>query len=433
MYNEVKACAPTVKLVICQLFIWGIVHAGPDSFTEPQKIATGSWPRIAINYEDRSVHMLHHSNGKFVYRKGDLSGKFGAEETVYAGRVWDPRITLDKNGNPHVVISTNQYINAKTFYTNRIGGKWKPIVLALEKCDKQKRGSSKSRATTPSVAVDDDGTVFVSAFIGCLCRIENASTQPKVVTTMDTKNYWGHIPLFIRDGELWIHKGQPYGYVNLDKNTLKEKGQFFKATGYGGEQTRASIDHIGDIHSAGGAISLKGPGWYNSLSRAKAGKPNIRFKTTQGHESGGAMPVRDRNHPDRVYVVHWSGAQADKYGAMKGCKSGNQLHFARIEDGALKTDLNKVTDRKGPHSQTFRNTPVALAHPDGGMVVLFNECKSQEIFMTLVGQRSSVSIKPRNKAFGVNPVTRFDEFGRVIDDQYEINGTMIHKKLWGKK
>ena len=148
-------------------------------------------------------------------------------------------------------------------------------------------------------------------------------------------------------------------------------------------------------HMAVGALKLKGPGYYNSLTRAKAGKAPLRFETTMGHHSGGAMPIRDRAHPNRVYVFHWSGHKGDKYGGAQGCKSANQLHFARIENDNVFSQLNKVTDRKGGHGNPWRNTPAVVAHPTGGAMVLFNECESNAIHMTFIGKRAPATIKSK--------------------------------------
>ena len=186
----------------------------PDQFTKAQKIADGSFPRIAVDYKKKEVHLIYSSSNGLVYQKGDLNGKFGAKETAYQGRVYDPRITLDKEGSPHIVIATSGSPQAKTYYTNRVGGKWKNKLLALEKCDHMEL-TNKWRATTPSVTVDNDGHAFVSAFIGCVCRIENTDTQPKVVHTWKAiskrERTWGHIPVFAWNDELWMHKGSPMG------------------------------------------------------------------------------------------------------------------------------------------------------------------------------------------------------------------------------
>ena len=162
-----------------------------------------------------------------------------------------------------------------------------------------------------------------------------------------------------------------------------------------------------------------------------------------GHESGAAMPVRDRNNNERIYIFHWSGAKGDKWGNLKGCNSGNQLHFARIENGKLASELNKVTDNKGPHSSTYRNTPAVAAHPNGGAIVVFNECKSRNIYMTFIGSQSATFLKKQKIGHNKHPkyqvslkddskgsltIKKNNESGTTVGSNYELDGAQVPLK-----
>jgi hypothetical protein len=378
----------------------------PDAFAPAAEIGPGSKPAIVVDIERTKIHLVYRHRDKVLYRIGDLSGRFGSPEEVLEAEgpetpdvhsepdmppsLWHPRIALDRNGVPHVVVASGHFLNRFLWYSNRIGGTWKPKTVVVDKV-----ADAVSRATMPSLAVDDNGSVFVSAYaptginkthsygiMGLLIRLENVDATPKI--GLKKRTHLEDPQLILVKGELWLggrYKG--YSLYKLDKRSLEpeEPATLLTDGKFQGEIARLSTDASGDIHVASSYYRLDGRpegGWYNTLFRARAGKRPIPYRTTNRHAWGAGMPVRDLRAQDRIYVLYWSGAPGDQYGeihyaAFRTAEATNQLRFARIEADRTVVEGKELTDRPRKHGYSRRATPAAAPHPQGGVLVVFEE------------------------------------------------------------
>ncbi len=385
--------------------------AGPDEFTPPVALGAGNAHDLAIDPPRRLLHLLYldTDDASLFYRTGTVDGAFGEPELIARARpgkqLCYPRIALDSHGIPHVVVgeakdnrkdaATRAELN---LYSNRIQGRWKPMTTVFN-AEEEKA----PQANFPTLAIDDDGTVFIgtktySPALSKLARIEDVATAPRVAAKADLAI--GALNLFALDGKL-LALGHPdrgvWHATKIDQERLAPVGEpLLIARGVFSEQMRAYADATGDVHIAfaphnRGSSLGSSPGFYNTLARVKQDLPPIRYATTNTHHSGNGRVVRDARRPDRVYVFHWSGATGDKHGVYKQfCVPDNRVHFVRIENGRKMSDLRPITDRPGSHGASFRNQPSAVAHPDGGAIVVFTECGPDgalSLWLTTIGGR----------------------------------------------
>ncbi len=373
--------------------------ATPDGVSAPRRVGAGHSSDLAIDSRRKLLHLVYIEDASLLHRTGPVEGAFGPPEVIVTGSHWVyPRITLDRNGAPHVVVGQvplgeKQLGNARrNLYTNRIGGRWKPPLIVFD------RDLAKvSWVNFPTLAVDDDMTVFLGTktfapMLSKIARVENVATQPKVGLAGDVD--LGQLNLIAKGARLLAvggHKGE-WHVRDIDKKTLKAKspGPEF-AGGDRSEQARSYLDARGEVHIAFAPHSRPAPesGFYTTLSRIEKKLPPIRYATTNTHHSGNGRVVRDERHPDRVYVFHWSGATGDKHGVYhQACVPDNRLHFVRIDHGRKVAELQPI-EAEGSHGASFRNQASAVPHPDGGAIVLFTRCGpdgSRTLWSTSVGR-----------------------------------------------
>jgi len=372
--------------------------SGPDRFAAARPVGPGTQPRLAIDGQRRRLHLVYVHEGKLLYRTGQLDGAFDASEIVFAADgLWDPNLVLDDGGVPHIVVADGHYKNRYTWYTNRLGGAWKERLIVVDK-----HADRTDRTTTPHLFVRE-GVAYVGTFTvggeglgerwGMLARLGDLDGSPRIATKRPIDPW--NPQVFLVGDELWIGgrnkanhaKGRRhFTFQRHDAATLAEQGDPITASGdIHGEMGRASLDERGDIHAAGtlNREPRKTAGWYNTLARARAGLPPVKYHTTNVNASGAALPLRDRAAADRVYVFYWSGSTE---GEPKTCAPGNQIRFTRIEKGEKAVEERPVTDRSGIHGISYRQTPCAAPHPDGGMLVVFEECGAEPVLhVTRVG------------------------------------------------
>lgn len=375
-----------------------------DQFGTPISLGSGGMPGMAIDKLNR-LHLVYTARDGLMYRLGDLSGSFGpAEVALSKVPLWDPRVYIDENNNPHVIAADGHIGNTYVYYTNRIGGSWKSELVVFDVVR-----DDFDRATTPTLYVHND-KVFAGCFTvgaseteipqwGALALIENVSATPTLGPVR--KIYAWNPQVFVRDGKLWVggrNKAQGsrnFTFQEHDMGTLAEKGTIYRLSGgVHGEMARANIDGTGDIMAAGtiNGAGVSNAGWYNTLTRAQSGKSAIRYRTALVNPCGMGVPIRDRKATDRVYVVYWSDSSGEHH-EPKSCQSGVQLRFMRVENGAKASEFNPVTDRTFGHGPAYRLTPCAVPHPNGGVIVVFRECLGS-MFMTTIGEQVGVPVKP---------------------------------------
>ncbi len=383
--------------------------AGPDEFSSPVALGIGDAHDLAIDPPRRLLHLVYLDvdDASLLYRTGTIDGSFGKPELVARAnkgqQLCYPRIALDSRGAPHVVVGegkdNRQDAAARgelSLYSNRLEDRWKPVTTVFS------AEAEKARwVNFPTLAIDDDGTVFIGAktyspALSKLARLEDVATTPRVAAKADLAI--GALNLFTLDGKL-LALGHPqrgtWHATTIDKARLAPLGEpLLIARGEFSEQMRAYADGAGDVHIAFAPHSAgPSPGFYNSIARVRKNLPPIRYTTTNTHHSGNGRVVRDTRHPDRVYVFHWSGATGDKDGVYKQfCVPDNRVHFVRIEHGRKMSELRPITDRAGSHGASFRNQPSAVAHPEGGAIVVFTECSAngeRSLWFTTIGERTS--------------------------------------------
>lgn len=388
------------------------VPSSPDAFVASQPLGPGTQPRLAIDYDRRIVHLVYVKGHDLLYRTAPLDGAFGPAEVVmsnpngtpngppghplfvFLSHIWDPHLVLD-GGVPHVVASDGHYLNRFTWYTNRVGGGWKPRLAIVDRDVDQSK-----RTTTPHLAARD-GVAFVATFTtpegkpqlwGVLARVEDLAGTPRIAIKRKVTPW--NPQIFFVDGALWAGGRNPevesrFTLQRHDPQTLTAAGEHVRMSGpHHGEMARSSVDHTGDVHVAGtlNGAPYETSGWYNSLRRAQAGQPAINYKTTNKNANGAGLPIRDRVAKDRVYVFHWSGAIDEKHHEPLVCAPGNQVRFMRVENGVKAVEDRPVTDRPTSHGESKRQAPGVVAHPDGGALVVFEECAAERtLHVTRVG------------------------------------------------
>lgn len=370
----------------------------PDAFTVPLSLGDGAIPAIALDSQ-RRLHLVYTHADALWYRSGPVGAELGTPEKILDGRWFhDPRIVIDAEDRPHVVVAEGHTKSRFVYYTNRIGGSWKPPLTVFER-----ERDDLNRATMPNILLESDGSAIVAMFSvgnstgtteqwGALARIRDLATAP-AVTVRRKIDVWNP-QVLMRAGELWVggrnkvHGNRRFTFQRHHPHTLEEIGEPLPISGkVHGEAARVSAGASGDLHAAGatGGIPAAERGWYNSLARAEAGLPPVRYLTSLENPCGQGMPVEDLRLPGRVYVFYWSDISGDAAEhEHHECRDSEQLHFVRIENGVKVSELNRVTDRSGGHGPSFRLTPAAIPHPDGGVLVVFRECAGG-MFLTHIG------------------------------------------------
>jgi hypothetical protein len=94
-----------------------------------------------------------------------------------------------------------------------------------------------------------------------------------------------------------------------------------------------------------------------------------------------------------VYVFHWSGGvhqpgpgNPPHHDRLEPCAPHNQIRFVRIEHGEKVAEARSIIERAGAHGDSHRQTPAAVPHPDGGIIIAFEECTpAPTLFLTRLG------------------------------------------------
>lgn len=393
----------------------GVASHPADQHTESIWLDRGAMPALALDSQDR-LHLVYvaQTGGELIYRIGNIDGEFGEPEVILtASRLWDPRIVIDENDDPHIVVSDGHFHNRYTFYANRVQGQWRPANTRhrLVVFDRDRDGFN--RTTSPSLAVAD-GRAYVGTFTvggsgrfvdfwGALAFIKNLDSNP---TVSIWRNVFVWNPQVVyQDGRLWVGGrnvsvgGRHFDVREHNPDTLAEysllqPGYLLSPT-TAGEQTRMVADLSGDIMAAGtpsGQGSSAHAGWYQSIDRMNRGMPAARYRTSLHNPNGNGLPLRDLNAEDRIYIFYWSDESRTTFEAgqfnLPECPDTVQLHFARIEKGVEASELQKLTTRSQPHGGSYRTTPAAVAHPHGGAIVIFRECGG-DMYFTSVGEQVS--------------------------------------------
>lgn len=285
------------------------------------KLGPGTTPGIAT---DRfgSIHVVYMSKGGTWYRKGNARMRFGPPEQIPSpagsGNYNSPCVVADTNGVPHLVFQKDGAgESTKAWYTNRIGGRWKTPIAAID--------NGEERINYPRLTVHGC-FAFVTGFgapanqlkhEGTLVRISNLASGPKVDMTTTTLLWVPH-PLFDRSGRLFVVGRNRaaghylFGYdLNLRPTGLTRKISE-KTEGKTGEETGAAIDRNGVIHAAGieGTTGADGKEpyheqiWYNNTRRLDQGKGSILgYDGTQPWASIPVFPVLCADAQGRIYMA----------------------------------------------------------------------------------------------------------------------------------
>lgn len=404
-----------------------------DQHGSSEWIASGSMPAIALDAKDR-LHLVYIepvTGRELHYRIGDIHGNFGPPEVVLtASRLWDPRIVVDENDDPHIVVSDGHFHNRYTFYANRSNGEWRPANTHHRLIVFDRDREEFNRTTSPSIAVAE-GRAYIGSFTaggsgrfvnhwGAIALVQNLETSPSVTN-------WRHIVVWnpqvvYEDRRLWVggrnvNVGErrfamrEHNPETLGELSVQQPG-YLMSPRPAGEQARANTDQSGDIMAAGTGDN-QGPslnaGWFNTINRIDQGLEAIRYRTSLYNPNGMALPLRDHKAEDRIYIFYWSDDSSGTFEAgpwnPPECPETVQLHFARVENGTLASELQPVTTRTDPHGGSFRATPSAIPHPHGGAIVIFRECGG-DIYYTTVGVQT-------------DPIRDHNPFARTpVNDQW---------------
>lgn len=375
-------------------------------------IADGYMPAMDIDSRNR-LHLIYAEGRNLYYRTGDIDGNFGEPELVITlNTIWEPRIFIDENDDPHVVLGNGYFRSRYTYYMNRIGGQWRPGTPTnrLVVFDRDRDGFD--RAIIPSISVAD-GRAYVGTFTaggdgrfanhwGAIARIGSLADNPRV-------EGWSHVRVWnpqviYTEGRLWAGGknvsvgGRGFAMAEHNPETMREIDPsdpgYVMSFSAAGEMSRARLDYSGDILAAG-TRDVEGPsfnaGWFQSVSRIKDGRIPVRYRTSLANLNGMGTPIRDRVAPDRYYVIHWTDEADTTYEpspfSPPECPETVQMRFVRIQDGVKASEMQHVTNRTNPHGSNFRLTPCAVPHPRGGAIVVFRECQGSGIFLNTIGEQ----------------------------------------------
>ena len=401
------------------------LNAYEDACSEPELITDGYQPDIAVDADSGAVHLLFIREGRVFYKVRMPGEAWSPDELLFdeafydrGGLEWDdsrvdffdPRLKLDADGVPHLVIQRGLWRGSRTYYTNRLGGAWKaPLRFPSENI-------VVNRSATPDLAIAPDGRVYLTAFNlspvnNWIVRLAAVETEPVIEAQAATRFGFGNASIMINEaGELWLFGGNhgdvPWQLQQFDPDKLERIGDPIDLAPLAGEQARATMDHQGEIHAAGGRLwGVEDPatiGWYQTRTRGEAKLQPLRFVQHMGHACGAVLPVRDRVAEDRVYLFAWSGERGNKHneigplGEYNFQRSwflfpGQQLRFTRVEGGAIVSAHRPVTQLPGAHGPSYRNTPAAAALPGGGVAVVFcraatPEADTSELYYTEIGR-----------------------------------------------
>lgn len=381
-------------LVVCLTLGAAALPADPDRQSRPLEIGPGASPALAVDPDRRTLHLVYRHEGRLLHREGDFSGRFGPSDLLFATPssapgLWEPRIVLDGTGRPHAVWSDGHYQNRFVWYARRNADGWSAPLVVFDKT-----AHALDRATLPHLAVSADGTTaWIGAFTvggpakgegdewGILARIDNVDTTPAV--SVRRRILAWNPQLALLDGDLWVGgrnirtPDRQFALQRFDPATLEPREPAFPLSGSRhGEIGRLAVDAAGDLHAAGTlnrAESSAVAGWYQSLARARAGLPALTYLTSNRNASGAGLPVPDARTPGRVYVLHWHGTLNDEDHEPAAGATGNFLHYVRFENGTKAVEGRRLGGDTAPHGHSYRHTPCAAPHPDGGFFAIVQE------------------------------------------------------------
>lgn len=397
---------PLLRLLTLLALGATVAFPNPDRQSSPVTIGPGASPSLAVDPHRRVLHLVYCHEGRLLHRTGDFHGRFGEPDLIFASnspspRLWDPRVVLDHEGRPHAVWADGNLQNRFTWYARRGDHGWGAPTVVFDKAAHQL-----DRATMPHLVLAPDGrNGWIGAFTvggpakgegdewGILARIENLDTFP-AVTLRRRILAWNPQLAFV-DGDLWVGgrnirtPDRQFALQRFDPSTLEPKDAPVTLSGSRhGEIARMSVDAARDLHAAGTlnhARESAVAGWYQSLARARTGLPPVTYLTSNRNASGAGLPIPDARTPGLVYIVHWHGTIDDAEHEPKAGADGNFLHYVRLEAGEKRVEARRIGTGPAPHGHSYRHTPCAAAHPDGGIFVIIprTAAPDQLVFTTI--------------------------------------------------
>ncbi len=236
-----------------------------------QTLGNGITPGVATDSRG-NIYVVYMNNGAIYYNKANAAAVFGAAEQIPvpegAGNYNSPHVVCDTNGDPHVVFEKDWYPStSKCWYSNRIGGSWKPPILAFN-----------GLLVMYSRLVLSGSNAFVAASTGTpaglLARFSNLSGTPHLDLTNSTYLFAPY-PVSDSSGKLFVigrNSGSGHYLQQYDRNLIAVGGGVKMSTGTPnktGEPTAAVIDGANLIHAIGncGATGIDPESssdlWYN--------------------------------------------------------------------------------------------------------------------------------------------------------------------------
>jgi len=285
-----------------------------------QTIGAGITPGVATDAQG-NIHVVYMNNGGIYYRKANSAGVFGAPESIPvpegSANYNSPHVVCDTNGDPHVVFERDWYPStSKCWYSNRIGGSWKPPVLAFN-----------GLLVMYSRLLLYGSNAFVTASTGTpagmLARFSNLSGTP----TLDIANgtyLFAPYPAIDSSGKLFvIGRNSAAGHYlqRYDLNLNAVGGGIKMSTGTPnktGEPTAAVIDSADVIHAIGncGATGIDPESssdiWYNKSQDGSApAQGSILGLTGPGWMGQVVYPRSALDRNGRIYLAYRSEATGE--------------------------------------------------------------------------------------------------------------------------
>lgn len=289
-----------------------------------QDLGDGITPGIAVDRRG-DVHIVYMGGKRISYRKGDSQLRFGPAEAIPVpagpGNYNSPCVVADANGIPHVAFVKDAAGTSKRgWYTNRIGGSWKPPVevFGIDLTNNPKD----LRVNYPRMALAEP-YAFVGAITGNpggrLCRVTDLDTTPRADKFVDNTLMTSR-PVVDMTGRLFaVGRNGPAGQFlqeyDLDLKPVGRPRKLNQGQPKTGEPVGACVDSKNVVHAAGwiGGIGEKDPArlYYMNSRRLDAGAPCIVAPPfpINPHTEGQNFP--DPVYPDmavdafdRVYITY---------------------------------------------------------------------------------------------------------------------------------
>lgn len=254
-----------------------VARLGPEV-----ELATGQRPFVASDSRG-NPHVIYEDRGIWYTVGEGATGRFAAPVRL-ANSGNESQIAIDENDDAHAVWNIGIGVAGTSgWYTNNIGGSWKPAVLALSVGDLGMERVMQGRVLKVPGREEVVTRWSGSGEMGLFVMFQNIDGTPSVLRSV-AANHWvaGLVLDPSRDG---------FRVVARTRRGIRVTNYDFELVAHGsfmvtdctttGESAWGVLSADGEVHytgSPGGTATAEGPAhiWYSNDARVAAGLPEIR-------------------------------------------------------------------------------------------------------------------------------------------------------------